>query len=174
MTKQEIILHLKNNHLAFIEYINTLNENDFLYAPEAKWTAGQQLDHIHRSTSPVLLALSLPKFMLKLLFGKSNRPSKTYDALIEKYNNALTKGGKASGRFIPKAVGFNDKQRLITALTKTINQLSSKTENLTELELDTYILPHPLLGKLTLREMLYFTAYHVKHHHDLTINYLLR
>jgi hypothetical protein len=25
-------------------------------------------------------------------------------------------------------------------------------------------LPHPLLGKLTLREMLYFTAYHADHH----------
>lgn len=174
MTKQEIILQLKNNHLAIIEYINTLNENDFLYAPEAKWTAGQQLDHIYRSTSPVLLALSLPKFMLKLLFGKSNRPSKTYDALIEKYNQALTKGGKASGRFIPKSVAFTDKQRLIIALTNTINKLSSKVENLTETELDSYILPHPLLGKLTLREMLYFTVYHVQHHHDLTVKYLKR
>lgn len=172
MTKQEIIVQLKNNHLAFVEYINSLNEKDFLYAPETKWTAGQQLDHIHRSTSPVLLALSLPKLMLKLLFGKSNRPSKTYDALIEKYNQALTKGGRASGRFIPKPIGFNDKQPLINALTNTINKLSSKIENLTENELDAYILPHPLLGKLTLREMLYFTVHHVKHHHNLTIHYL--
>jgi hypothetical protein len=30
--------------------------------------------------------------------------------------------------------------------------------------LDLLILPHPLLGKLTLREMLYFTLYHVEHH----------
>ena len=119
MKKQEIIIQLKNNHLAFIEYISTLNENDFLYAPTNKWTAGQQLDHIHRSTSPVLLAISLPKFMLKLLFGENNRANKNYDALIEKYNQALTKGGKASGRFIPKSVAFTEKLRLITALTNT-------------------------------------------------------
>jgi hypothetical protein len=26
------------------------------------------------------------------------------------------------------------------------------------------VLPHPLLGKLTIREMLYFTVYHGEHH----------
>ncbi len=29
---------------------------------------------------------------------------------------------------------------------------------------DRTLLPHPLLGKLTVREMLYFTIYHVEHH----------
>jgi hypothetical protein len=29
------------------------------------------------------------------------------------------------------------------------------------------ILPHPLLGKITIREMLYFTAYHVQHHENI-------
>jgi len=29
------------------------------------------------------------------------------------------------------------------------------------------LLPHPLLGKVTVREMLYFTIHHVQHHHAL-------
>ncbi len=33
-----------------------------------------------------------------------------------------------------------------------------------EEDLDRYVLPHPLLGKLTLREMLCFTLYHNYHH----------
>jgi hypothetical protein len=33
-----------------------------------------------------------------------------------------------------------------------------------EADLDRYLLPHPLLGKLTLREMLHFTLYHNYHH----------
>ncbi|WP_350287698.1 hypothetical protein [uncultured Croceitalea sp.] len=33
-----------------------------------------------------------------------------------------------------------------------------------EIELDTFILPHPVMGDQTLREILYFTAYHVLHH----------
>ncbi len=31
-------------------------------------------------------------------------------------------------------------------------------------DLDRLRLPHPLLGKLTVREMLYFTLYHNAHH----------
>jgi len=32
--------------------------------------------------------------------------------------------------------------------------------------LDRYRLPHPLIGKLTLREMLVFTLFHFDHHRD--------
>ena len=31
-------------------------------------------------------------------------------------------------------------------------------------KLDKYIAPHPLLGKITLRELAYFTIYHIQHH----------
>jgi hypothetical protein len=31
-------------------------------------------------------------------------------------------------------------------------------------DLDNHRLPHPLLGKLTVREMLFFTLYHIQHH----------
>jgi hypothetical protein len=31
-------------------------------------------------------------------------------------------------------------------------------------QLDQYIVPHPLLGKITLRELCYFTIYHTYHH----------
>ena len=37
-------------------------------------------------------------------------------------------------------------------------------------DLDVYILPHPLLGKVTLREMLYFTIHHNEHHLELLQN----
>ena len=31
-------------------------------------------------------------------------------------------------------------------------------------QLDQYIAPHPLLGKITVRELCYFTIYHTQHH----------
>jgi hypothetical protein len=33
-----------------------------------------------------------------------------------------------------------------------------------EAKLDNFIAPHPLLGKITLRELCYFTIYHTQHH----------
>lgn len=53
-----------------------------------------------------------------------------------------------------------------------LDQLIKSIQKYSEQELDQTILPHPLLGKITLREMLYFTIYHVEHHHHLTKNNL--
>jgi hypothetical protein len=43
-------------------------------------------------------------------------------------------------------------------------QLWKAVDSWREADLDRYRLPHPLLGKLTLREMLFFTLYHNYHH----------
>ena len=168
MERQKIINLLKENHSLFINYVNGLANEEFLFTSQQKWSAGQQLDHIYLAVKPVALALRLPKFFIRFIFGKANRPSRAYEDLVKKYLNKLENGGKATGRFIPKTIAFSQKETINRALNKNTNALCLKIETLTEEELDTLILPHPLLGKLTLREMLYFTIYHVRHHHELT------
>jgi len=42
--------------------------------------------------------------------------------------------------------------------------LDAVLERWDDKRLDRYQLPHPVLGKLTVREMLFFTLYHNKHH----------
>jgi hypothetical protein len=46
-------------------------------------------------------------------------------------------------------------------MDKLINAIEKKT---TDPHLDHFIAPHPLLGKITLRELCYFTIYHTLHH----------
>lgn len=164
MTKSEIQQHLRDNHFRFIKQINALSDSDFLYSDNSKWTAGQQLDHIVKSVRPVNLAFLLPGFLLRISFGKANRPSKSYDALVEKYKQKLTAGGKASAPFIPKSVTATDREKLLKKLLSLTDSLLNRINSFSEEQLDAFILPHPLLGKLTLREMLYFTIYHVEHH----------
>ena len=149
--------------------IASLDEKDFSYAPANKWTAGQQLDHILRSVAPLKMVFGFPKLLIGLLFGKANRPSKTYAELIGKYHLKLARGGRASGRFIPQAITFSRKEQLSKALLITVKKLTTRLDGFSEQQLDRYILPHPLLGKLTLREMMYFTIYHVEHHQRLVI-----
>lgn len=79
MTKNEIIEALRENHNAFIAKLQTLSEQAFLASPANKWTAGQHLEHIVLSTAPLVLGLRMPKFLLRLAFGKANRPSKSYE-----------------------------------------------------------------------------------------------
>ncbi len=174
MTKPKIIQLLKENHQAFIEYIQTLTAEEFLYAPADKWTAAQQLDHIHLSVKPLTQALGYPKFIPRLLFGKANRPSRTYEELIERYNSKLSLGGKASAKYVPASIAYDQRDRLIKLTQKSLENMCNRIKKFSETELDNLILPHPLLGKITIREMLYFTAYHVQQHEnfikrDLTI-----
>lgn len=172
MNKQEIINKFVENHKAFIDYINTLDETKFTHSKDEKWTAGQQLDHIYRSVKPLTVVFALPKFMTKLAFGKANRPSRTYEEVITKYQKKLEEGGSASGRFIPKAIPFRAKDSLVKKIKKTLNILANQLERFDENQLDQIIIPHPLLGKMTVREMMYFTIYHVEHHREITVKNL--
>ena len=164
MDKEELKATLMDKHSMFVNFIANLTISEFSHSKNEKWTAGQQLEHILLAVKPVRQALSLPKYLLKVIFGKANRPSKTNDALIEKYLDKLKNGGRATRRFTPKTVDLKQSEKLIRALTGEVKLLCLKVDRFTESDLDKYILPHPLLGKLTVREMLYFTIYHVQHH----------
>jgi hypothetical protein len=162
--KPQIISALNENVDAFNNYISALNKEQFEVSPNGKWSAGQNLDHLIRAIKPLQLAYGLPKFALRILFGKTNRPSKTYDELVAKYKAKLAAGGRASGPFIPPFISFEKKDELIKKYAEQKQKLISKIEKQNEKDLDVYILPHPLLGKVTLREMLYFTIHHNEHH----------
>lgn len=165
----ELQQRLKENHSRFISTIRTLSDEDFLKSVNSKWTAGQQLEHIIKSVAPVNMAFGMPAFMLKLMFGKANRPSRTYDQLVEKYKQKLSEGGRATNRFLPAPVSLQQRVGLFNTLEKLNTSLSRRLNGFSEEQLDILILPHPLLGKLTFREMIYFTIYHAEHHEKQTI-----
>jgi hypothetical protein len=165
MNKSELQQNLIKQYSNFTDCINSLTDKEVEFSFEGKWSPGKQADHLVRSVAPVRFAFTLPSFFLKIFFGTSNRPSRKYDELVARYHTKLQAGGRASGRFLP-----NEKPmpvlKLTTQLTGLIKSLNLKIDSFSEEQLDKLILPHPLLGKLTLREMLYFTIYHVQHHHQ--------
>jgi len=165
--KPQIISALTEKIEAFNNYIAPLNQEQFEATPGGKWSAGQNLDHLIRAIKPLQLAYSLPKFALTILFGKTNRPSRTYDEVVNNYKTKLGAGGKASKPFIPPTIKFEKKDELIKKYDEQKQKMISKIEKQSETDLDKYILPHPLLGKVTLREMLYFTIHHNEHHLEL-------
>ncbi len=162
--KQDLAAGLEEKINAFNGYVAAMNKEQFETTPGGKWSAGQNLDHLIRSIKPLQLAYTIPKFFLKIMFGKANRISKTYDELVLKYKSKLAAGGRASGPFIPPAISFEQKDGLIKKYESHKQKLISKIEKQSEEDLDKYILPHPLLGKITLREMLFFTIHHNEHH----------
>lgn len=172
MQRKDIQDQLLQRHAAFGAMLDSLSPEQFLQQPGTAWTAGQQLAHIVASVKPVALAFALPKWGLRLWLGKSTRPSRDYAALVERYMGKLAAGGRAPARFVPKAVPLADKARLRKELDTAVARLVRRSARYSDAELDTLLLPHPLLGKLTLREMLYFTLHHVDQHHAITLRNL--
>ena len=164
MIKAEIIQELGRAYDQYVQYIDGLSEEAFLRSVNNKWTAGQQTEHLLRSVKPLSQGLRLPLFVFRLFFGKPNRPGRTYTQLVAKYQQKLQAGGRASGAFIPKDVSFSQKQSLLNGLNYQVHKLQVRLTKYNEKDLDLYLIPHPLLGKLTIREMMYFTIYHVIHH----------
>jgi hypothetical protein len=173
MTKTEIIHKLRDNHKRFADDVSAMSEANFTFSLAGKWIAGQQLEHIYKSVAPLTMALGLPKFILRWRIGKANRPSTDYDGLVAKYNAALDKGGVAPSKFVPREVPYEQKEKLVSVLKQNIEKCITNINKYSEQDLDYYILPHPLIGKLTVREMLYFTIHHCEHHHKVAIQNLV-
>lgn len=158
---------LKARHEAFITRVLAVPLNERDVSRDGKWTPAQQLDHILRAVRPLVMAMRLPRWFLRWRFGKPNRPPRDFDALVARYTEKLAAGGRASGRFVPPPIPAREVEHVAQALETTVTALVREVGRWSEQELDTVLLPHPLLGKLTVREMLFFTIYHAQHHHAL-------
>lgn len=167
--KEDLISEITLRHKNFKEAISTLDQKNFDFSWNEKWTPGQQLEHIRKSVAPVALAFRLPRFLLKYQFGVTNRPSRSYVALVARYLKALDGAtAVAPKQFQPPAVPFGSRQKHMQAYENVVQKLIKVAQKCSEKDLDFYVLPHPLIGKLTLREMLFFCIYHVQHHHKIT------
>jgi DinB superfamily len=168
-TKEGIIQQLNSAVDAFEQTARQLSSEQFFSQPEGAWSAADQLEHLILAVKPLHKAFNLPKLVLRVLFGKPNRnASMNYMELIKKYQGKLERGAKASAAFTPQTTMVNDdKDAIINNFAQNYNIFTDKIAKINEYDLDNYQLPHPILGKLSLREMLYFTAYHVEHHHTI-------
>lgn len=166
LTIDEIIRDSENAFQQFAGYCESIPDPEFFREKNGGWSIAQHLQHLIISTKTSTAAYALPKFILKLVAGKPNRPSRTYDQLVSRYQQKLAEGGKAKGRYIPgKLNGKTSKEVMLEKwIAVTGNYLHALRKNCKESQLDRFIVPHPLLGKITLRELGYFTIYHTKHH----------
>jgi hypothetical protein len=164
MNKSELITELNTAHLAFWDTAIQLPEPTI--SIKGKWSVTQNVEHINTTLARVNNYLSLPKATIESNFGLSNRESINKEVFIEKYLQALANGVKATAPFIPE---LNPKANIDELVEQGKNNLEffiSNLQNWSEEELEKYSCPHPALGKITAREMLYFTIFHAQHHHN--------
>lgn len=166
-TKTQLIDMLTISNQRVIDWFTAISAEDFFARYGEAWSASDDLDHLIKSHQPLVKALKLPKFTLHAMFGKPQKPSLSYEELCKVYREEIAKGAQASGRYLPNqedSVSETKKKELIKQFSKVSAELISIADTWDESDLDEYLLPHPILGKLTIREMLFFTIYHNLRH----------
>lgn len=167
MEKEAIAELLEEKYEALLEYLSNQEDEKWELGPNNKWTSGQQALHLLQSIKPLNTAMSLPKFVVKARFGKTNRSVRSYEEVINRYQERLQEAlgatfGPSQNMKIPT---LKEKEYLITRLRTEYKKLQYKTlKRWSDKELDNLILPHPLMGKMPVREIVMWSAYHVEHH----------
>jgi hypothetical protein len=168
-SKTELLAAIVDSNQRATAWFRDISANEFFTRHGETWSPSDNLDHMIKAIKPVTKALKLPKITLQAMFGKPEKSSMSYGELCQVYRDAIAQGGQASGRYLPdqqnpqeEAEGL--KKSLLEEWSKAGDELLSTAERWQDSELDQYQLPHPLLGKLTIREMIYFTIYHNLRH----------
>ncbi len=167
MTKDDIEKLLEEKHQTLFNWLESHDDENWVSGPEGKWTTGQQALHLLQSIKPLNAAMSMPKFLLKYKFGKANREVRNFDAIVKRYQERLGEVpegatfGPSRDMKVPK---LKEKAYILNRLQVENKKLQYKTQKWKDKDLDNYILPHPLMGKMPVREIVMWTAYHVEHH----------
>ncbi|WP_034058158.1 DinB family protein [Lacinutrix jangbogonensis] len=166
MDKDTIVEQLETINNNLYEFLESQDQEKWETGPEKKWTTGQHALHLLQSIKTLNNALSLPKFILQLKFGKANRPVRDFETVTNRYKERLIEANGIT--FGPskniKPPRLKEKNYLLDRIQTESKKLQYKTKKWKDNDLDTYILPHPLMGKIPVREIVMWTSYHVNHH----------
>ncbi len=165
MKKEQIISEIKNVCLITTNVSLGASEEEFYAIQNQKWSAAQNYAHLTLSAKLLARAISAPKIALWLKFGrKFNNISRSYDDLANMYVEVNSKPREALTGFEPRMKAGTNKSDEILAFQKIHEKLLKALDSWSEKQLGSYLVPHPLMGKITFREMLYFMIYHIQHH----------
>ena len=110
-TKPELIASFQQRATTDDTFWSSFSPDAFIERPEDRsWSPAQNVVHLISATKPVVMALRLPRFLPRLLFGKSNAPSRHYEKIVQAYHDILAGGAQASGKYAPKPVQLSWQQ----------------------------------------------------------------
>lgn len=149
-------------------YWNAMSARDFVAPIGTAWSPADNVRHLTKSIVPLTRALRIPKIVLRLMFGTSPSMSRSYREIVSVYHAALRRGAQA-GRFAPEPrshMGDTEEYRrqVLARHHSAVDDLAAEVTIWQHHHIDAVRLPHPLLGRLTVREMLLWTLYHNLHH----------
>ncbi len=166
-TKTEAQQRLIAAYTAFLALAEPLSEVAFTQQLNGKWSVADTAQHLYLSARNLSKMLNGPRLFFDQ-WPVSGRLSKPYSELKVSYDSILGAGLKAPASLSPRPDDMQlSKPELLTRFSTAHQLFADALEGWSEEELDQYQLPHPALGLITIREMAYFTAYHITHHQQI-------
>ncbi len=165
-TKDQLVNDLKQSFQETIDWINGQPESQFNEElVSGKWTIAEHLYHLIKSTKAVSKGMLMPKLGLKAMFGKCNRQERTFDEMFEKYKAKIMSVDVDVPSAYEAAPGrMFERPELIRRFEKELEDFVKALDKWKEEEMSVYVLPHPVIGKCTIREFVYFTILHTNDH----------
>lgn len=162
MNKPEILAEFETVYRTMARTGHLFNDKDFYKSIDKKWSPAEHMRHLTFSAKVVNKGLKAPKLLLALRFGISLGRPKSYKKIVKAYQNAT----------FPATTGFEPRMKSNSTKSKEIedflvahqNIVDSVYNNWSEMQLNRYQLKHPVLGKISVREFMYFMIHHVVHH----------
>lgn len=150
------------------EYLAAMPAADFFRPQGGKWSPSEHTRHLTKSIGAVARGLGMPWIVLRFKFGAHHGESRDLATITATYRSALANPLPVNP-FAPDArpvpADIEAGRTTVLARFRGANaELRRAMRRWDEPALDRLRLPHPLIGKLTLREMLLFTLYHNAHH----------
>lgn len=151
------------------EYFEAIPPEVFFAHPPAVWSPAENVVHLVKAVKPVAQALRLPKLVPQMLFGEAQVASRNFPHLVAAYKAYLADGATSPSQYVPELGEPGDdlaaaKADVMRRWQVTSQKLEAAFPTWSDADLDRYRLPHPLLGKITVRELMFFTLYHNLHH----------
>lgn len=164
MNKPALIDLLQKGFEAVKTFASTTPREAFYFKPaDTIWSAAENVQHLTQSVQPLNRLFGRPQSYFAEKWGYAVHSSRTYEEVVEEYHVALGTGVAATGAFVPLSPN-PDLVLLLDEFKQANDALINYLINWTEEDLDKYTIPHPLMGLLTIWEMMLFTAYHTRHH----------
>ncbi|AUD05701.1 DinB family protein [Spirosoma pollinicola] len=161
--KKAIQERLQADCHAFMEWANRLPGEQFAAKANSKWSVAEVLQHLYLSARPIIRLMTGPREVLSQ-WGPVETSSRSYNDIAVAYQIILETGAKAPAALSPRPEDVQvEKSEMGARFAGVYDALAAVLESWSISELDNYYVPHPVLGKLTVREMLYFTSIHTRH-----------
>ncbi len=168
--KPELIAALETQKLEIPAYLSNIPNAQFFDGSSERWSVGYHVQHITSAVNRVAGGLMNPDALPK---REPATPSRDFTTMHQTYLETLRNTPSETLRQLGSRVTLEEfensdeyKTKLISSFVNAIENFNTALEHFDEANLENLGMPHPVMGLLSSREMVFFIVFHNTHHQN--------